>query len=142
MHYLYRTIAKREIPVSQRLRELGCDVYLPLIEGEALFPTYLFVNERNANLYDLNRIPGSLGVVTFGAEQAKVNDSVVEEFRQTDWQRSEECAEGSRVRIKQGPFAWREAIVKAKKADRIIVLMKILQQTTELELPLSEVEAA
>ncbi len=142
MHYLYRTIVKKERSVSERLVELGCDVFYPTIEGQALFPGYMFVNEENANPYELSRVPGSLGIVSFGAQQAMVPDHIVDGLRGTEWEESERYTAGSKVWIKEGPFRFREAIVKEKRADRIIVLLKILQQDTEKAFKLSEIEAA
>lgn len=142
MHYLYRTYRGKERSVTQYLTDMGYKVFLPTLEGEPLFPTYLFVDEDNADFYELNRAPGAIGIVNYEGVTPKVPDALVDSYRNTEWARSEECAPGSQVMIKEGPFKWQQAIVKAKKHDRIIVLMTILNQPQSLEFALSEVEAA
>lgn len=144
MHYLYRTVAKKEKAVNARLLELGCDTYLPLLDGEPLFPTYLFVDEKDANPYEMNRVPGSLGIVSFGPQQAMVPDSLVQKLRATEWQRSDSCTPGAKIRITNGLYEHFEAIVKAKKGERIFVLINLIegQKAAELELKLNQVEAA
>lgn len=142
MYYLYRTIAKKEAFVKKQLEDRGFTSYLPTIDNKPLFPTYIFVGADNANLYELNRINGSLGIVTFGQQQATVPDSLIDTFRDTDWNSTDKFTTGAKIRITSGPFNYREAIVKAKKGDRIIVLLNMLNQEQEINLSIKEVEAA
>ena len=142
MHYLYRTYTGKEQSVARYLADRGYDVFLPLLDGKPLFPSYMFVNEHNTDFYVLNRAPGAIGILCLGDTPNRVPDGLVEPYKQTEWQRSEDCAEGSEVVVNSGAFNHIKAVVKAKKHDRIIVLMNILNQPQELEFALSEVEAA
>lgn len=142
MYYLYRTYSGKEESVAKYLADLGCDVFLPRLDGKPLFPSYMFVNEDNTDFYVLNRAPGAIGILCLGETPNRVPGSLVELYKNTEWQRSEDCAEGTEVVINSGAFNHLKAVVKAKKHDRIIVLMNILTQPQELEFALSEVEAA
>lgn len=78
----------------------------------------------------------------FAETPARVSESIIESLKTTEWQRSEDCAPGTKVIVNTGAFNHMEAIVKAKKADRIIVLMTILHQQQELEFSIKDVAAA
>lgn len=108
-----------------------------MLDDSPLFDGYLF-----AKLTDLDIIQRSR--MMYLPEFHLVPDALINEFQKTEWQRSESCAEGSLVRVTEGPFNYMPAVVKAKKADRIIVLMSIIQgqKPQELEFPLTQVTAA
>lgn len=128
---------RKECAAEASLNDKGIETYLPMLDESPLFDGYLF-----AKLTDLEIIQRSR--MMYLPEFHHVPDTLVNEFRDTDWQRSEACTEGSLVRVTQGPFTYMSAIVKTKKADRIIVLMNIIQgqKPQELEFRLNEVEAA
>lgn len=140
--YLVQTKVKDEFTAQCNLERQDYETHLPLLDDQPLFPGYIFVAVDEKPFAPINSTRGVLKLVRFGEALAIVPTSLIVQFKETEWARSEECAPGSQVMIKEGPFKWQQAIVKAKKHDRIIVLMKILNQPQELEFALSEVEAA
>ena len=139
--FLCQTKSRDEFTAKLNLERQGYETYLPTQDNEALFPGYIFV-KVDGNFAPIKSTRGVLSLVAFGQQLATVPQRLIDQFRKTEWQRSEDCKTGSLVRVTSGPFNYREAIVKAKKADRIIVLMDILNRETELELKLNQVEAA
>jgi transcription antitermination factor NusG len=131
--YLVGLHPRREKEAIRTLEHTGCETYSPRLDGEPLFPGYLF--SRLNDLEVIRRSP-----FMWLPEFHKVRDELVEGFKATDWIRSEDCTPGSKVRIEKGAFAHHEAIVKAKKADRIVLLLKILGSEQELEFSVRDVE--
>ena len=139
--YLCQTKTRDEFTAQLNLERQGYETYLPTQDNKALFPGYIFV-KVNGDFAPIKSTRGVIKLVQFGETLATIPQRLIETFRATDWQRSDACKPGSLIRVTSGPFNYREAIVKAKKADRIIVLMKIMQSDQELEFKLNEVEAA
>jgi len=128
---------KAEESAARVLRDAGCDVFLPMMNEAPLFGGYIF-----AKLEDMEVIRRSRSMSL--PEFYEIDDSQIELLRDTKWNeaKAEPFIADSKVRIISGPFNYREAIVKAKKADRIIVLLNMLNSEQEITLKLSEVEAA
>ena len=66
--------------------------------------------------------------------KARENDQGVHEV--TDWQ----YRKGDRVRVKAGPFHDVEAIIHAKKDDRIVILLDVMGKTLKLKMQQKHVE--
>ena len=139
MWYLIQTKKRDEIKARNNLDRQGYDTYLPLLEGEVLFPGYLFVSIHQEAFAPINSTRGVIGLVRFGDQLAIVSDKLIEGFKQTEWQASQQYPEGSVVHITEGPFKYMQAIVKTRKADRIIVLLNIMSQTQQISLPIKSV---
>ena len=139
--YLCQTKAKDERKAQLNLNRQGYETYLPEIESEVLFSGYIFVSV-DGDFAPIKSTRGVISLVQFGEQLATIPDSLVEQFRATQWQRSDSCIPGAKIRITSGPFNYREAIVKAKKGDRIIVLLSMLNQEQEINLSMKDVEAA
>lgn len=141
--YLCQTKSRDEFTAQLNLERQGYETYLPIMDKVALFPGYIFV-QVNGDFSPIKSTRGVMKLVQFGETLATIPQRLIDGFRATDWQRSDDCTPGAKVRITSGPFNYHEAIVKAKKADRIIVLMNILQgqKPQEIEFKLNEVEAA
>lgn len=104
-----------------------------------LFPGYLFVSIHQEAFAPINSTRGVIGLVRFGDQLAIVPDRLIEGFRRTEWQAAQEYPAGSMVYVTDGPFRHMQAIVKARKADRIIVLLNIMNQQQEITLPIKAV---
>ena len=142
--YLCQTKAKDERKAQINLNRQGYETYLPEIESEVLFSGYIFVSV-DGNFAPIKSTRGVISLVQFGERLATIPDSLVEKFRETQWSHVPETSAlttDSKVRIISGPFNYREAIVKAKKGDRIIVLLSMLNQEQEINLSMKDVEAA
>ena len=139
--YLCQTKAKDERKAQLNLNRQGYETYLPEIESEVLFSGYIFVSV-DGDFAPIKSTRGVISLVQFGEQLATIPDSLVEQFRATQWQRSDSCIPGAKIRITSGPFNYREAIVKAKKGDRVIVLLSMLNQEQEINLSMKDVEAA
>ena len=139
MWYLIQTKKRDEIKARNNLQRQGYDTYLPLHDGNVLFPGYLFVSIQQEAFAPINSTRGVIGLVRFGDQLAIVSDKLIEGFRQTEWQAAQQYPEGSVVHITTGPFRYMQAIVKARKGDRIILLMNLLSQEQTIDLPASAV---
>jgi len=140
--YLCQTKARDEIRAKINLERQGYTVNVPTLDNDPLFPGYIFIKVDDKPFTAINSTRGVLHLVRFGQDLAIVPQRIVQELQDTQWHRSEECAPGTEVIVNSGAFNHIKAVVKAKKHDRIIVLMNILNQPQELEFALSEVEAA
>ena len=107
-----------------------------MMNDAPLFGGYIF-----AKLADLEVIRRSRSMSL--PEFYEIDESQIELLRDTNWNEDKDpFIADSKVRIISGPFNYREAIVKAKKGDRIIVLLSMLNQEQEINLSMKDVEAA
>lgn len=140
--YLCQTKVRDEYRAKINLERQGYFTNLPLLDNQPLFPGYIFVRVDDKPFAPINNTRGVLHLVKFGENLAIVPDSLIGSLQETEWARSDECAPGTEVVVNSGPFNHIRAIVKAKKHDRIIVLMTILNSEQELSFPLKDVQAA
>ena len=136
-YYLVQTKTKSEAKVKHRLQRDGFETFLPVFNNEPLFPGYLFVNGcydngTDLDLHPVKKTPDVIKIVGF-PEPLPVRDELINKMRGITWELPEEYAEGSTVTITEGPFIHHKAIVKARKGDRIILLLNIINQEQELE---------
>lgn len=141
MWYLIQTKKRDEIKARNNLNRQGYDTYLPLHDGEVLFPGYLFVSIHQEAFAPINSTRGVIGLVRFGDQLAIVSDKLIEAFRHTEWQAAQDYPEGSVVHITSGPFKYMTAIVKARKADRIVLLLTLMKQQQEIEMAVTSVSS-
>jgi len=134
---------KAEETAARHLQEAGLDVYLPMMEDAPLCGGYLFAQLKDMEIIERSR---SMSLPEFNV----VRDEEIQRLRGICWDsvkdKTDPKGPGKPVFINSpdNPFNHMQAVVKAKKGDRIIVLMKIIegQKDQELEFKLSEVEAA
>jgi len=156
--YCVQTKIKSEIPVSVSLRVQGFETYCPLVwvdrrrsvakETECMFPRYAFVRlaPGEDNFRPVLKAPGVVAMVRAGLWPAVVHDSVIEMLRKQEDSLGihtipkRDYSPGDPVRIKSGPFEGYEAIVQAKKFDRIIVLFNIMGNAVPTEVPRKQLE--
>ena len=117
----------RVTPVNPRSRKL-----------RAYFPNYLFVHVDLAevNASDLNWMPGSSGLVSFGGEPAPVPDHLVSAIKKhvdhlnaAQRNLTEDLKAGELVEIQYGSLAGYKAIfdMTLSGQDRVRVLLNLLQ---------------
>jgi transcription elongation factor/antiterminator RfaH len=154
--YLMHSKPRKEAFLRERLRIQRIEIYLPLIrltpinprarKEQPFFPGYMFVNIdlEKTSISELGRIPGSIGIVSYGGEPAYVGDTLihtiqkqVEEINDATNRYVERFKSGDLVVISGGPFANYKAMFDCRLLgqDRVRVLLELLQgQRFRLEL--------
>ncbi|HWO40389.1 MAG TPA: transcription termination/antitermination NusG family protein [Candidatus Eisenbacteria bacterium] len=157
--YALETKPRQESLVDQRFRQIGIEVFLPLMRAwrrvgtkrvcvpEPLFPGYLFCR---IDLIQSGKVvrysPGVKDFVRFGTLIPELSDEFIEGFKQNCpggiAAISPEFHTGERLLIKDGPLAGFQAIFqyKLKDHERIAVLLEFLGRQTTVVLPVHIVE--
>jgi transcriptional antiterminator RfaH len=156
--YCVQTKVKSEFPVSVSLGMQGYETYCPMLwvdkrralvrETECMFPRYIFVRlaPGEDNFRPVLKAIGVVSMVRFGLWPAVVPDQVIELLRGHEDSAGvhriakRDYAAGDPVRIKAGVFEGYQAIVHAKKFDRIIVLFDLMGNEVRAEVPRKQVE--
>lgn len=144
----------------ENLANQGYEAFLPRLTREVLrrgrrevvreplFPHYLFVRLSDVadNWAPIRSTRGVAGLVRFGELPLAVPEPVVEALRQREAATTGEAGveslfrPGDRVRIVEGPLAGLEAVLAARDGtERVILLIRLLHQTQEVALPLTQV---
>jgi len=154
-----RTKTKRELEVSHALSRMGYENYCPMAvdsdsalgEGPScLFPRYLFFRVlEGQQFYPIEKTPGVVKIVRFGHESdpAIINDEEIAALKSFETPAGfHELPDtgfeiGKEVLITGGLAAGYTAVVRARKADRMIVFLnQAIFKKVELELDYSDVE--
>lgn len=156
--YVIQCKPREDARALRNLENQSYEVYQPLLTREvvraglrqttqeALFPGYLFIRLSDAadNWAPLRSTRGVARLVCFGMTPAVVPDEVVATV--AAYLRDEIDAgtalfrPGQAVSIVSGPFAGLDAVFSAHDGNsRVIVLLKVLQQTQTLSLPLDQI---
>ena len=153
MHHWYVVHSKpqKEEWLCNQFNALQIEAYYPCLHAseeksrahkpKPYFPGYLFVNIdlELIGISALQWIPGSLGLVGFGGEPARVPDGLVQRIRdrvdemnKTKDAMLESLRPGDEVVIHSGSFAGYDAIFHSRLRDseRVQVLLRILQGRT------------
>jgi transcriptional antiterminator RfaH len=156
--FCVQTKFRAELPVSVSLKVQGYETYCPLVwvdrrralvkKTECMFPRYSFVRLEpgSDNFRPVLKAPGVIAMVRSGLWPAVVPDSVIDLLRGHEDALGihtipkRDYAEGDAVRIKSGPFEGYQAIVQAKKLDRIIVLFDLMGNEVRAEVSRKNVE--
>ncbi len=128
---VYRPITKRiKTPVNKKVQIT-----------ESLFPRYLFVRLQNG-VDDWGPVRSTLGIagfVKFGAQSAKVQDSLIGEIKSREKVWGEQTIDtdrfkkGQAVKVTQGPFSGLNAVFASYNDEqRVIVLLNILGNQSPL----------
>jgi transcriptional antiterminator RfaH len=134
--------------VLQRVRRRG---QLRMQVGP-LFPRYLFLqlDEGRQCLAPVRSTSGVASIVRFGGRFATVPDGLIAELRGREDPETglhvlcvpERLTRGTQVRIDGGAFAGLEGVFeRAEGADRVVVLLTLLGQEREVQLPAEVVSA-
>ena len=154
--YVMHSKPQKEALLRERLRLQRIEVYLPSIrvkpvnprarKEQPFFPGYMFVQVdlEQIPISELQRIPGSIGLVCYGGEPAYIGEALIREI-QNQVEEITDAADnyvdrfraGDLVVIQDGPFATYKALFDCRLSgsDRVRVLLELLQgQKMRLEL--------
>jgi len=153
--YVVHTKARQEQGACDNLARQGYGVYFPRIKVikrirgqqqaqlEPMFPRYIFVQPASA-AQSLAPVRSTLGVATivrFGQEPAQMRGDLLQGIRSFEAQRNaakdadiSPLQPGERVRVADGPLAGLEGLISSVSKHRVIVLLQLLGQDTEVRL--------
>lgn len=152
--YLVSTKPQKDSYAQEQLINQGYVVYRPVVNRiktrankkvqvtESLFPRYLFVSMQNGvdDWGPIRSTRGVVGIVKFGAQPAKVQDSLIHEIktREKIWGEHtidrDRFKKGQTVKITQGPFSGLDAAFNSYQGEqRVIILLNILGNHTPLK---------
>ena len=153
-----KTKHKSEQKAMLNMERQGFTTFLPMIDvekitrgkkvkvQEPLFPGYLFTKyDEHCQLYQA-KIRSTFGVtqvVSFGQEPAKAHDSIIESIKNKLVVTPETPVfnAGDAVVVKSGPFSGVDGIFECSTGDeRAIILLRILENQTRMELGFDEFE--
>jgi transcriptional antiterminator RfaH len=159
--YVMHSKPQKEQWLLKQLDALDIDVYYPCLRHKSgklashlsrpYFPRYLFVNVdlELTGTSMLEWIPGSLGLISFGGEPARVPEGLlqrirrhVDEMNATHARMLDSLKPGDEVMIGSGPFAGYDAIFCTRLGDteRVQVLLKVLQdQRMKIDLQVDQI---
>ena len=151
---------RQDLRAEENLLRQGYRVFRPKLRQQArhnarvrlesMFPRYLFV-QLQAGQQDwapIRSTRGAIGLVRCGEQPAVVPDPVMESlFRRADEQghidlaADRELIANEELELVEGPCAGLRALyVESKGADRVIVLLSLMHQTRQIEVPRSSVQ--
>jgi len=153
---------RQDVRAEENLLRQGYRVFRPKLRRQArqrgractrlesMFPRYLFI-QLQSGLQDwapIRSTRGAIGLVRRGEQAAVVPDPVIESlFRRADEQGEIDLAAdgeliaNEELELIEGPCAGLRALfVAAKGEDRVIVLLSLLQQSRQIELPRRSVQ--
>jgi transcriptional antiterminator RfaH len=159
--YLIYCKPQQERIARDNLERQGYVAYLPLApvrrrrKGrtvriiDPIFPRYLFIylSDQTDDWGPIRSTIGVSSLVRFGQVLAKVPDSLIEGLRvREDSDGIQEIPEGGfkfgdKVRIAEGIMEGFEAIFQCQKSkERVILLLKIAENTAKIEIESSQIE--
>lgn len=151
--YLVSTKPRKDSYAQEQLINQNYEVYRPVTKRiktrtnkkvqliESLFPRYLFVRMENGvdDWGPVRSTKGVAGVVRFGAQLAKVEDSLIHEIKTREKVWSDQTIDmdrfkkGQTVKVTQGPFSGLDAVFARYNGEqRVIVLLNILGNQAHL----------
>jgi transcriptional antiterminator RfaH len=152
--YCVHTKALKEKAVAAYLQDtLGLETYFPRLRRpktirrvrrvvtEPLFPRYLFCRFELASRYSAVRYaPDALGVVSFGAAPARVEDGLVDTLRRWAGEALDVITiepglqPGDLVEVTAGPMQGLQAVILQERndRDRVAVMLSILERQVQL----------
>jgi transcriptional antiterminator RfaH len=159
--YAFQSKPRKEQMLCEQLRIREIDTFFPYIHVQPVnprarkvksyFPGYVFgrIDLERVSRSILDRIPGAIGIVSFGGEPAPVSDHLIDTLRRhletinaVKSEVSKRFQPGDVVAIHGGPFAGYEAIFDASLPgrNRVELLLQILQGSTiRIELPMEQI---
>ena len=160
--YVMHSKPQKEQWLLRQLHARNIEVYYPCLPSKArkldsrifkpYFPGYLFVNVdlELTGTSMLEWIPGSLGLISFGGEPARVPERLlqkirrhVEEINSARASMVESLRPGDEVVICSGPLAGYDAIfcTRLRDTERVQVLLKVLQdQRMKIDLQVDQIQ--
>ena len=159
--YLIQTKPRQENLARENLERQGYRIYLPRIlltrrrkgrrykEQGPMFPLYLFIY-LSVGIDDWGPIRSTVGVsklVRFGQIPARVPEEIIDALISREDKNGLQILPdkgyqpGDEVTIVDGPFQGYEGVICAKNSkERVIVLMKLIENFIKLELKANQLE--
>lgn len=148
---------RQERKAEAHLENQGFEVFLPRMRArsrlrgkwttriEPLFPRYLFVRleEFTDDWSTIRSTRGVIGLVRFGNEFPSLDDVIIHELRARhdgqgviDLSEAMDIQADDTIEITNGAMAGLRAVFRARNGDeRVVVLLKLLNNEREIELP-------
>jgi hypothetical protein len=126
--FLLGTQCGNETSVERALRVQGYKTFVPRDTEGALFPGYLFCQLGDEDTEGIRRKRG-VHIVKFGTRPATISDVDITDLQSTEWHRSSECQEGSKVRTNDLAGAYRNQIGIIKSKGRGVFALEIQMAT-------------
>jgi transcriptional antiterminator RfaH len=159
--YVVHAHARKESFVGGRIRDIGREVFLPVISERRpgqrrsavgpLFPGYLFarLSRRDGDLAQVRWTPGVRRVLGDGSGPQPVQDALVDALRRrADGQGRVRLGTGLRrgdpVRVLDGPLAGLVGILErpaTSPTERVCVLLDVFQRLTRVELTADAIQS-
>lgn len=148
-----------EFVTSELLRYKGYEVFVPTYRRKRqwsdrvkdlelpLFTGYIFCRLEIQIRNPIVATPGVIRIVGSGKEMATIDEREIEALQGVTKSRvpARPCPfvnVGDRVRVREGSLAGVEGIlVRHKSGDRLILSVKLVQQSIEVEIPTTRIEA-
>jgi transcriptional antiterminator RfaH len=157
--YVCHAKPRQETRAVENLERQGYCVWLPQIPAWQrrktvlipMFPRYLFLRpgREQQSIAPVRSTLGVLGLVRFGVEPATVRESTLNHLRDIEASLREAGFEsfapfkaGDRVQVVAGPFKGLEGLVSRIAEERVSVLMTLLGNEREIELPAADLTAS
>ena len=157
--YVLYTAPRAEKVAKQELENRGYEVFLPVTRtlriwknrqkkmvDQVLFPSYIFVNTTENNLYKICQVPKVTTYIHCDGKPSKINIKCIDGIKRMlnlDQEISVETdfCEGENVRIAYGPLAGCEGIlVKQKGKSRFGIRLKEINQLVIIDICASMLE--
>jgi len=151
--FVVMTRPKMECEAKEHLIRQGFEVYLPMWAElrrrsggwhkvqSAMFPRYLFVRPGHVeqSVSPIRSTRGVSQLVRFGTEPALASDALIEGIRKLEVIRGSSSdalkpfKKGDQVQVTDGPFKGVPAEVLSSDQQRVILLIKVLGKTQQME---------
>lgn len=151
--YAVYTHSRAEKKVSEGLREIGVEEYLPLVKtlrqwsdrkklvSLPLFRSYVFVKVNNLDYQKIHSVPGIVCYVSIGHRKIPIPDCQIDAVKtylgELNLQSSIEVfSKGDVIEVAYGPLRGLKGIlIEAKNANKLIVQVEAINQSLTLTLP-------
>jgi transcription antitermination factor NusG len=156
--YALYTCPRHEKRVAEQIEQRRISCFLPLYRSVrrwkdrrkelelALFPGYVFVRVALHNKLEVLRVPGVVRLVTFNGQPSALPEAEIESLRrglagQVHMAPHPYLQVGRRVRVRSGPMAGLEGILRRRKEGlRLVVSIEMLARAVAVEIDEADVD--
>jgi transcription antitermination factor NusG len=156
--YALYTCPRHEKQVAEQIEQRRISCFLPLYRSLrrwkdrrkelelALFPGYVFVRIAPQNRLQVLRVPGAVRLVTFNGQPSALPEAEIESLRRGLAGRVRMAPHpylqvGRRVRVRSGPMAGLEGILRRRKEGlRLVVSIEMLARSVAVEVDEADVD--
>lgn len=151
--YIFYTAPRAEKVIKKELNKKGYDVFLPItkklriwknrqkkIVDQVLFPSYIFINTEEHNLFKICQTPKIVTYIHCGGRPSKLNFESIKGIKlmldlEQEITVEQNFTEGQNVRIIHGPLAGYEGLlVRQKSKNRFGIQLKEINQTVFIDI--------